>query len=339
MEDRLVFVISPPRAGSTLLVRVLHAMPEVLGGPEPQLIPPLAHQGWWRPVDAAPYDPLRAAQGQRDLVARLPRGDADYLDACRAFTDRVYAALRAAERPAARYLVDKTPQNALCLPFLTRLYPRARYLVLTRHPAAIASSYAQSFFAGDHDAARRHNPVLERWIPPMARLLRERPVPLLHLSYEAFVTRPEAELERICAFLGLQPRPDALRYGAVPMPAGLGDPTGVNRHDRPVAERVDAWVDDLSRPDALAAVQAQLDGISDEDLDTWGYPRARLFYALAQASPRSPRRRPPHRRRLSRHALQRRLLVALRHDIDRRPHGRIVAAMAELSAVLLRGTR
>ena len=35
----------------------------------------------------------------------------------------------------------------MVLPFLTRLYPRARYVVLTRHPLAVASSYANSFFA------------------------------------------------------------------------------------------------------------------------------------------------------------------------------------------------
>ncbi|RME27561.1 MAG: sulfotransferase [Deltaproteobacteria bacterium] len=328
----LVFVISPPRAGSTLLTRVLHAMPEVLGGPEPHIIPPLAHQGWWRPVHAAPYDPLRAARGQRAFVSRLPAGEADYLAACRAMTDHLYARLRDAERPSARLVVDKTPQHALCLPFLTRLYPDARYLVLTRHPAAIASSYARSFFAGDHRAARRHDPILERYIPPIARLLRERPVALLHLTHESFVTRPEVELRRICDFLGVPVHPEALDYQRAAVPPGPGDPTGVGRHRRPVADGLDAWVHDLARPAAFAEVRAQLDVLADEDLETWGTPRAGLWDALHRAG-----QLPPPRPLPVRHALRRWLLVTLRRDIDHRPHGRLVRAVHEASAVLLRG--
>jgi hypothetical protein len=44
------------------------------------------------------------------------------------------------------YFLDKTTANALVLPFLQRLYPDAKYVVLTRHPLAVFSSYANSFF-------------------------------------------------------------------------------------------------------------------------------------------------------------------------------------------------
>ena len=94
------------------------------------------------------------------------------------------------------------------LDFLVKLYPDARCVVLTRHPIAVWSSYVDSFFDGDAAAAHARNPVLERYVPAIARFLRERPAALLHVRYEALVADPEAGLREICAFLGL-----ALRAG------------------------------------------------------------------------------------------------------------------------------
>ena len=69
------------------------------------------------------------------------------------------------------YFLDKTPANALVLPFLQRLYPDAKYVVLTRHPLAVFSSFANSFFDGDWEGAHAFNPILERYVPAMATFL------------------------------------------------------------------------------------------------------------------------------------------------------------------------
>lgn len=330
---RLVFVISPPRAGSTLLLRILHAAPGIHGEPEPHVIPPLAHLGPWRRVDRAPYDPIRSQEGLRAFVARLPDGEAGWLRAARAYADSLYGDMLDAS--GARLLVDKTPANALCLPLLQRLYPDARYVVLTRHPAAIALSHADSFFGGDLAAACAHNPVLERWLPPMARWLRQRPVPLLHLSYEALVTTPQASLDRLAAFLDHPLPATALDYQQVAAVDGPGDPTGVHRFTRPVPDRVDAWVEGLADPARFAVVARQLAGISSEDLAAWGTPRSQLWAPLQQARPDAWRRAAPT---WQRYRLQRRALVALRRDIHRRPHGRLLAGVKLATEVLLRGS-
>ena len=161
MENKLIFLISTPRSGSTLLMRVMNATSYIYSRPEPHLIPPLAHLGFWETVEKAPYDQLQSQQAIREIVECLPLGDKGYFDACRAYTDSIYSQLFQAEASSKNlYFLDKTPANALVLPFLTKLYPKARYIVLTRHPAAIFSSYAESFFDGDYDAAVNFNPIL-----------------------------------------------------------------------------------------------------------------------------------------------------------------------------------
>ena len=57
-------------------------------------------------------------------------------------------------------------------PFYSSSFLKARYIVLTRHPAAIMHSVATSFFGGDYEAARTGNQVLERFVPAIGTLMR-----------------------------------------------------------------------------------------------------------------------------------------------------------------------
>jgi len=97
----------------------------VTGGPEPHLLTPLAHLGFWRNADRAPYDHLVAALGQRAFVASLPGRADDYWAACRAYCDRLYGAhIRAS---GTQTYLDKTPEYSTIWPFVTRVYPDAIY--------------------------------------------------------------------------------------------------------------------------------------------------------------------------------------------------------------------
>jgi len=321
--DRLVFLIGPPRSGSTLLTRMLGAHSAIHAPDEPHLLTPLAHLGYYAAVERAPYDPL-------------PRGEEEYLDALRACTDRLYAGLL--EGSGARLLLDKTPAYALVLDFVARLYPEARYIVLTRNPLAVWSSYVQSFFDGDHRVAHAWNPLLERYVPAVGRFLRERPVPLLHVCYEELVADPEAELRRLCQHLELPFEPAMVEYGstaagATRAAAGLGDPTTVAREGRPTTRSVDRWARDMAGdPERVIQAREILARLTDEDLRTWGYARKELEADLEAVDPQA---RPP-RRRMTRYLLQRKLLVALRRNIHRNLLGRALRRVREVCDVLLR---
>ncbi len=269
MQDKLVFVIGPPRSGSTLLQRMLGSHSAVHTLPEPHIITPLAHLGYFAKVDRAPYDHINAARAMQEFVADLPGGEADYLDACRAYTDVLYG--RMLEATDKTMFLDKTPAYALVLPFLTRVYPRAKYVVLTRHPLAVLSSYANSFFAGDHEAAVAFNDILGRYVPAMADFLRQREVPHFHVRYEDLVSEPKDRLAAIFAFLGLPDEAGAVEYGEhAHMDKGYGDPK-VRHHKRPTTASVGKWAVDLAsdqhKLDVARRVVEPLDPI---DLAAWG---------------------------------------------------------------------
>lgn len=333
VQDRLLFVISPPRAGSTLLQQMLGSHSQIYTHPEPHLITPLAYLGYHDAVDKAPYDHINAAEAIRAYVGRLPRGEADYLDGLRAYADTMYGRMLAPS--GRRYFLDKTPAYATVLPFLTALYPQAKYVVLTRHPLAVMSSYANSFFVGDWHAAQAFNPVLERYVPAMAQLIRERRVPLLQVVYEELVERPEAELARIFRFLELEDEPQAVNYGEhFEAKEGMGDPIGVKKHQRPTTGSVDKWVSELlANLDKRKLARELIERLDEDDLETWGYPKDRLFGPLSSGRSAKPPPRPPL---FNRYVLQRRLMLALKKDIDSRPHGRIIRRIKYYCDVLLR---
>lgn len=338
MERSLIFVIGPPRSGSTLLMRMLSSHSMIYSRAEPHLLTALAHLGYYDTVDAAPFDHLQAQQSVRELVEDLPGGEADYLDACRAYTDVLYGRVLQARGKGKPLFLDKTPANALVLPFIAKLYPHARYVVLTRHPAAIWSSYANSFFDGDYVAARKFNPILNRYVPAMARFIREQPVAFVRVGYEELVRDPETEMRRVFEGIGVPFEASAINYGEHEHESkGLGDPLGVKQHSRPVTSSVEKWAHELaSEPEKLAIVRDMVGSIPDADLETWGFPRA-TFFAPVEAAAAAGAKRAPKPPFFDKYRLQRKALVVLRHNIQENAFGRVVKRVRLVCDVLLRG--
>ncbi len=282
MQDRILFVISPPRSGSTMLQRMLGSHSSITTHPEPHIVQPLHYVGYFDRVDAAPYDHINASEAMREYVKDLPHAEEDYLDACRAYLDVLYG--RMLEPTGKRYFMDKTPANSLSLTFLEKVYPHARYVVLTRHPMAVFCSYAESFFDDDFEAAYAYNPLLPRYVPAIARFLRETRVPHLHVRYEDLVTDPVAGMRKLCEFLDLEFEEGTIEYGKKEhTEKSYGDPK-VTDHSRPVTSSVEKWAGVLAGDAAkLSVCERALETVSDEDLATWSHPRETLLEPLDRA--------------------------------------------------------
>ncbi len=312
LPSQLAFIISPPRSGSTLLLRMMGSHGQILGLPEPHVLTPLYYLGYYQSVDAAPYDHVNAGRAFREFAAVLPGGEEDYLAALRAYALTLYG--RALDgHPSKGILVDKTPAYALMLPFILRLFPEARYIVLTRHPFAIMHSVAHSFFAGDYSAAHRANPIVETYVPAIAEFLRTPPRHMCHVVYEDLVTNPEAHMQKICQFLNLPFEADMVTYGNHKHIKGsYGDPVTVNQFEAPVAHRTHTWMQDLqARPHAQAQATQQLERIAPEDLAMWRLSHADALQGLDGLTGKKTRRSP-----WSSYAVKRRVLLALRSKMQ-----------------------
>jgi Sulfotransferase family len=336
MSRNMIFIIGSPRSGSTLLERMISSHSQVQGGPEPHLITPLAHLGYYDAVDKAPYDHLRAVEAQRQFVSGLPGGESDYLDALKAYCNVLYG--RALKPSGKAYYLDKTPAYALVLPFLSKVFPQAKYVVLTRHPGAIFSSYADSFFEGDWAAAHEFNPIVERYVPAIARFLREDAVPLAHVRYEDLVKDPESHMKRICETLELPFEPGMIDYGQKKREQkGLGDPFGVGAHQRPVTSSVAKWVKSVAGDAGKEKrFRGMIASCLPEDLETWGFSLETVFEPLDSAEVESKPGRKKTKRKLNQFRVERIILRRIRRNIHKNALGRLVRRIRFACDVLLR---
>lgn len=314
MSFQMLFVIGAPRSGTTMLERMLSSHSMIQGGPEPHLLTPLAHLGVWDKVDKAPYDHILAAESQKLFVSQLPRQELDYWDACRAYCDVVYGRYLENVGKGRPICLDKTPANALILPFIMKVFPDGKYVVLTRHPLAMFSSFANSFFDGDYEVAQNHNPIINRYVPAIAAFLRQTEVSFIHVRYEDLVKNPEDWFARICEYIGVPFEQEAIDYGKQQRederPKGLGDPIGVQQHSRPTTSSVKKWVEDLlADPARVRLMRAIIAQVDPEDLKTIGYPIETLWKPLDEAAGKTVVKA---KEKLTRYRLQRRMIIRLR---------------------------
>jgi hypothetical protein len=334
-EEKVLFVIGSPRSGSTLLARMIGSHSLIASRGEPHMLTPLAHLGYYAKVDKAPYDAILAAESIRGFVEDLPNGEQDYIDACRAYTDKLYLSMLATQ-PEKKYFLDKTPAYALVLDFVSRIYPEAKYVVLTRHPLAVFSSYAESFFDSDYQAAHDYNPILERYVPAIAKFLRERKAPIYHVVYEKLVADPEPMMKEVFGFIGVPHEAAAVNYGEHEhVDRGLGDPIGVGKHSRPTTGSVAKWAQEVAGdPRRLALCREMIARLDPADLELWGHPLDTLWDPLEHASGSAVKPKP---KRLDRYRLQRKAIVRLRARVQKSERLRGLLQRVRLGAdVLLR---
>jgi hypothetical protein len=102
-------------------------------------------------------------------------------------------------------LIEKSPPNAMRTRFLQAMFPDSRFVVLTRHPIAVAiatSKWTRSSLPR----------MIEHWLRCYETLLEDAPhvAHLRMLRYEDLVTRPDEELAEVQRFIGLDPRPSGV---------------------------------------------------------------------------------------------------------------------------------
>lgn len=285
MTAKMLFIIGAPRSGTTMLERMLSSHSMIQGGPEPHILTPLAYTGVWDKVNKAPYDYILSSLAQRSFVENLPNKEQDYWDACRAYCDLLFSQhLLKSGKPIC---LDKTPAYALILPFLTKVYPDANYIVLTRHPVATFLSFANSFFDGDYKVAHEHEYLLNNYVPAIANFLKQSETPYFQVSYENLVKDPEKWMSEISSYIDIPFESNTINYGKTKLDPirkkGLGDPVTIHKHSKPTTGSIDKWAEELSADPAklefMKNIIAQLD---PNDLQEIGYSLKELWEPLTQ---------------------------------------------------------
>jgi hypothetical protein len=212
--DRPIFIVSPPRSGSTMLFEALAQSPDVftIGGENHRLLEvEVASGALGASTRGYASNQLGATDATPAIAAEL--------------RERYYAMLtdRAGQPPPGRVrLLEKTPKNALRVPFLASVFPDALFVYLYRDPREVLASMLEAWESGRF----RTYPELPGWTGlPWSLLL----IP----GWRELIGRPLAEVVAaqwqtttrvLLDDLDVLPaeRRFAVRYDAI-----VGDPDGV----------------------------------------------------------------------------------------------------------------
>ncbi len=191
-DDAPIFIVGLPRAGSTLVERILSSHTGVRAAGE------LRH--FMLALAAA----ARAKSGRNDLPQREAIALSPQLDFAALGRDYL-ARCRPAARDAPRF-IDKMPVNYLYCGLIRRALPNARIVHVARTPqAACYAIYRMLFrdgypFSYDLDELAQYyiayRRLMDHWQRTMPGVIHE-------LSYERLVADQEGETRRLLEFCGL----------------------------------------------------------------------------------------------------------------------------------------
>ena len=268
--DRPIVILSAPRAGSTLLFETLAQAAGVytIGGESHQLIESIAALRPGRGVVRS--NRLTRRDATSEIVAELRKR----------FGGRIHDRDGKPPPPGARVrLLEKTPKNALRVPFLLEVFPDAQFIFLQRERRANLSSMMQAWRAKGWITYRQLPGWPGPWsllLPPGYERLQGRPLEevvafqwrvanetiLDDLSdlprerwttvrYESLLANPQAEIGKLLGFAGLVMDSRLEGYLSKPLPLSKytqtrPDPDKWKQNEAEI-ERVMPQLEDIAR--------------------------------------------------------------------------------------------
>ena len=234
----LIFLISLPRSGSTLLQKMLSAGPEIHSVAEPWLMLPLAFM-LKKEEMFTPYSHKIASNALEDLINELPNGKKDFYEEINKFAISLYKKM--IPDGTNKYFLDKTPRYYLIIPFLAEVFPDAKFIFLFRNPLEVLSSILTTW---KRDRFILYKQYVDLYCGPHAlsngyKLLGDRAI---SVNYAELVKSPEVQMQKICSYLEIPFDQSTINnYKSVDFSGSCGDTTGIHQFESVSTSSLEKW--------------------------------------------------------------------------------------------------
>jgi hypothetical protein len=281
----LIFLISQPRAGSTLTQLILGTHPDIHTVSEPWLmlhpIYALRSSGY-----QSDYDANLALGALTDFLRSLPDGEEAYFEGLRRMYGYLYNC--ALSISGKRFFLDKTPRYYSVIPELHHTFPKARFIILLRNPLAVLSSIIDMTRKTDSGTLKDYSHDLLDAPGLLLSGINHLGDRCHVLRYETLVTNPKVTVKDMCTYLGVDFRFDMLQYDC-PKPGDWlnGDPLGIYQSKTPVQKSVDKWIGELKDGQFWQLANDYLELLGQDVLTSLGYSYKELHQILAEHRPDS----------------------------------------------------
>ncbi|AEI14062.1 sulfotransferase [Flexistipes sinusarabici DSM 4947] len=269
-----IFLFSLPRAGSTLLQRVLMTHSEIASVAEPWLMLPFCY-AYKREGVLTEYSNGTCSSAFEDFINNLPCKDNDYYEALRRFSFDLYEKQCLNNE---KYFLDKTPRYYNIIPEIAKTFPDAKFIFLFRNPVHVMSSMMQTWSGGTLKKLYGYERDLNYGPKALSdgyELLKEK---AYAIRYEEYVKNPEKHTKEICDYLEIEFTDTMLNtFSSQDTKGRMGDPTGVKKYKNISADSLDKWKNTFDNKYRKKIIYNYVSPIDTNVLEIQGYKKHEIL--------------------------------------------------------------
>jgi hypothetical protein len=264
-ESNLVFLISQPRSGSTLLQKLLSQNSLIHTQSEPWLMLHPAYSLKGTGVYAE-YNKELEKKAFSGFIDNLPNGGRKvYIQKIRDMYLSLYDEyLKGTEH----YFLDKTPRYYFIWKELQEIYPNAKYIILRRNPISVLYSIIMTWNTEKWFRLYEYKHDLKTAISSLIEMTKHEVGH--HVKYEEIVENPLSELRKLSTYIGIPFRKRMLSYNNNEK-WEYGDKDYISSQTKISSDRMNLWEKSDVSQQTWRALSDYLEWIGNDRLAQLGY--------------------------------------------------------------------
>src|SRR3989304_316293 len=267
--ENLIFIISQPRAGSTLLQLMLSGHPDIATTSEPWIALHPVFSLMKEGIDTV-YNSKLARLALIDFLKQSGVDESFYKRQVTSFLLSLYN--RSIAHQKKKIFLDKTPRYYHIINELIEIFPNAKFIIIFRNPLAVLNSILTSWVKNDILRLSGNRDDLMIAPQKMIDFIKCYPDKSYHVKYEDLVMQPESVFKEICSYLGIPYSNQMLDYGKRRNSEWkFGDAFGVHNASRPTLNSLDKWKKGFTTPQERLIAISYLRALGPELIKKMGY--------------------------------------------------------------------
>ena len=265
--NNLIFLISQPRSGSTMFQLMLAGHPDIATTSEPWIaLHPLfaLKQG----IDAK-YDAVQARLALKEFLKQSGIDEVFYKKQVNCFLSSFYR--QAIKHQRKKYFLDKTPRYYLIIDDLVELFPKAKFIVILRHPLAVLNSIIKTWVKDDLKRLGLFKDDLLLAPKVLVAAGNKYSDKICAFKYEDLVKNPEMILGKVCNYIGIQYCETMSEYSKRLPDWKLGDPIGIHKSSRPFTDSLLSWKKEFAPPQLKLLAHSYVEELGQGVIEEMGY--------------------------------------------------------------------
>jgi hypothetical protein len=267
VKTNLLFVISAPRSGSSLLQQVLTSSNKISTLPEPWIMLPLIQAVKSKENDTLIND-YYVTENLINFLNNIEYSKDDYIKKVGEFAQYFYEI--ACEENAEIFL-DKTPRYYHIIPELIQAFPKGKFILLSRNPLSIFASILDYNFNGKIDWLSKKDRLADIYTSIYEIINHKNDKNVYWLRYEDLIENSNQIMLELNNFIGVNDLKIEYLLSNIMRESIYRDNKSLNKHSRPVKDYLYAWKININNSQKKRLAIEYIESLGEDVFNKLGY--------------------------------------------------------------------